>query len=180
MSLSEIFSVSSLRNNQKGVWGGGGGGGGGRRGGERLTTSVSHAHVRKAPDVADTHDITKCCQYVLSLAGPSVSFFVRNIVAVVFLPLLCCESSNSLVRLSLCLPYIQKDFSVRTILFRGIACGHTEMSVWDGKQLGLKLTALTLESIVATLGTKRVPKRYQNGTINICKSRLEVHLANTF
>ena len=149
--------------------------GGGEGGGERLTTSVSHAQVRKAPDVADTHDITKCCQYVLSLAGPSVSFFVRNIVA-----LLCCESSNTLVRLSLCLPYIQKDFGVRTILFRGIACGHTEMSVWDGKPLGLKLTALSLESIVATLGTKRVPKRYQNGTINICKSRLEVHLANTF
>ena len=109
--------------------------GGGEGGGERLTTSVSHAQVRKTPDVADTHNITKCCQYVLPLAGPSVSFFVRNIVAVVFLPLLCCESYNTLVRLSLCLPYIQKDFGVRTILFRGIACGHTETSVWDGKQL---------------------------------------------
>ena len=32
----------------------------------------------------------------------------------------------------------------------------------------------------ATLGTRRVRKRYHNGTINICKSRLEVHLANTF
>ena len=32
----------------------------------------------------------------------------------------------------------------------------------------------------ATLGTRRVRKRYQNGIINICKSRLEVHLANTF
>ena len=32
----------------------------------------------------------------------------------------------------------------------------------------------------ATLGTRRVRKRYQYGTINICKSRLEVHLANTF
>ena len=32
----------------------------------------------------------------------------------------------------------------------------------------------------AILGTRRVRKRYQSGTINICKSRLEVHLANTF
>ena len=32
----------------------------------------------------------------------------------------------------------------------------------------------------ATLGTRRVRKRYQYGTINICKSRLEVHFANTF
>ena len=32
----------------------------------------------------------------------------------------------------------------------------------------------------ATLGTRRIRKRYQYGTINICKSRLEVHLANTF
>ena len=32
---------------------------------------------------------------------------------------------------------------------------------------------------VATLGTRRVLKRYRNGTINICKSRLEVHLVNT-
>ena len=32
----------------------------------------------------------------------------------------------------------------------------------------------------ATIGTRRVRKRYQYGTINICKSRLEVHLANTF
>ena len=30
------------------------------------------------------------------------------------------------------------------------------------------------------IDTRRVRKRYQNGTINICKSRLEVHLANTF
>ena len=32
---------------------------------------------------------------------------------------------------------------------------------------------------VATLGTRRVLKRYRNSTINICKSRLEVHLVNT-
>ena len=32
---------------------------------------------------------------------------------------------------------------------------------------------------VATLGTRRVLKRYRNSTINICKSRLEVHFVNT-
>ena len=32
---------------------------------------------------------------------------------------------------------------------------------------------------VATLGTRRVPKGYWNGTINIFKSRLEVYLVNT-
>ena len=32
---------------------------------------------------------------------------------------------------------------------------------------------------VETLGTRRVPKRYRNGTINICKSKLEVHFVNT-
>ena len=33
---------------------------------------------------------------------------------------------------------------------------------------------------VATLGARRVPKRYRNGIVKICKTRLEVHLANTF
>ena len=53
---------------------------------------------------------------------------------------------------------------------------------WKNHKSDANIEKVTKQLImpVATLGTKRVPKRYQNGTINICKSRLEVHLAYTF
>ncbi len=45
--------------------------------------------------------------------------------------------------------------------------------------LAPKLSLCAESTPVATLGTRRVHRRCLNGIINICRSRLEVHLLNT-